>query len=65
MKTILLEKFKSDALLMKADSTQVERFIIARGYDPVAQAWYGGGSYYRDLYEAVQDWEKLKKQKKK
>ena len=62
MKTIVLEKAGSTALLMK-DEEATERFIVARDYDPIAKAWYGGGTYFRTLKEAVDYFTKVKKGK--
>lgn len=62
MKTILIEKCGALALLMKEEET-IERFIVARDYNPVTKAWYGGGTYFRTIKEAADYFAKVKKGK--
>lgn len=53
-------KGRNIALLMKDDLTiRIERYIVARDYNQQANEWYGGGSYFTDLRDAVECFERL------
>ncbi len=48
------------ALVMKRRRDAPERFIVASGFDqtkPDDPIWYGGGLYFSDLKEAVDQFE--------
>ncbi|WP_304683596.1 hypothetical protein [Ileibacterium valens] len=61
MNTTVIEIRKNEgtltALLMKNEPAK-EKYIIARSYDPIQKQWYGGGTYFTDLFEAVKEFEK-------
>lgn len=61
MKTVVIEQTGNIALLMKEDPKACERYIVARGYDPLTRQWYGGGTYYKDIADAAEGYKKAVK----